>query len=139
MYPYLKILFICKNDASKSQIAKSYYDSFSCSTSNSLIARIGDVSLLKSQTLEPEILQIMNEEKIKLIVGEIESVTEEMVKKFDRMVIFCKKEDCPGFLLKHPSIYFWEIEDIHGVSIEKLHSIKNEIKLKVFDLLRIRW
>lgn len=139
MYPYLKVLFICKNDASKSQIAKSYYDKFSCSTSNSLIAGIGDVSLMQSQILELEILQMVREEKINIIMEKIEPATEEMIKKFDRIIIFVKKEDCPDFLLKHPSIYFWEIEDPQGKSMERLRSIKDEIKLKTIDLLKIRW
>ena len=131
-----KILFICHGNVGRSQIAEGYYNRFTDSLDASS-AGVDSTTPERWQKLAPEIIQVMNEEKIDLSSKKAKLVTEEMVKMTDRIVIMCKKEDCPDFVLKHPSIYFWEIEDPYKAPIEKLRKIRNQIQLKVYGLLRV--
>lgn len=140
MYPNLKILFVCNGNASRGQIAESYYNKFTDS-SDATSAVIGPISSRESKIL-PEILQIMNEVKVDISSKEVKLITEEMVIKSDRIVLFCKKENCPDFLLKHKSIYLWEVEDLEleEISTRNFRLIRDKIERLVFSkLLRIEY
>lgn len=131
-----KILFICHGNVGRSQIAEGYYNHFthSCGASS---AGVDPKTPEKWKTLVPEILQVMKEENIDLSSKKVKLVKEEMVSETCKVIVMCKKEDCPNFVLKHTSIDFWEIEDPYGSSIEKLRLIRDQIRLKVLGLLRI--
>lgn len=131
-----KILFICHGNVGRSQIAEGYYNHFTHSC-DALSAGVDPKTPEKWKTLAPEVLQVMKEENIDLSSKKVKLVTEELVSESDKVIIMCKREDCPDFVLKHTSIDFWEIEDPYESSIEKLRSIRDQIRLKVFGLLRV--
>lgn len=133
-----KILFICHGNVGRSQIAEGYYNDFTHS-SNASSAGVDPTTPARWQKLAPEILKVMKEEDIDLSSKKAKLVTKEMVIESNRIIILCKKEDCPDFLLKqkHSPVSFWKIEDPFETSIENLRSIRDEIKLKVFGILRV--
>jgi protein-tyrosine-phosphatase len=131
-----KILFICHGNVGRSQIAEAYYNHFTKS-SDASSAGVDPKTPLKYPRLAPEVLQIMQEEKIDLSYKKVKLITENMVECADNIIIMCKKEDCPNFVFKHRCIYFWEIEDPYGVSTEKLRTLRNQIRFKVYELLKV--
>jgi arsenate reductase (thioredoxin) len=131
-----KILFICKDNAGRSQIAEGYYNQFTDS-SDASSAGIDPTIPEKWKKLAPEVLQVMQEERIDLSSKKVKIVTEEMIKVADRIVIMCKKEDCPNFLLKHRWLCQWEIEEPEKASIEKLRLVRDKIRMETFKLLKV--
>ncbi|MFA5773245.1 MAG: low molecular weight phosphatase family protein [Candidatus Paceibacterota bacterium] len=134
----MKILFICHGNVGRSQIAEGYYNAFTHS-SDASSAGVDPTTPARWQTLAPEILEVMKEESIDLSSKKAKLVTEEMVMASDKIIVLCKKEDCPDFLLKqkHSMVSFWKIEDPFKTSLENLRLIRDKIKLKVFGLLRV--
>jgi arsenate reductase len=131
-----KILFICNGNVGRSQMAEGYYNHFTKS-SDASSAGVDPTTPERWQRLAPEIIQVMEEEKIDLFSKKVKLVTEKMVQNADQIIVMCKKEDCPNFVLNHKSIYFWDIDDPYGSSIEQFRLIRNAIRLKVYALLRV--
>jgi protein-tyrosine-phosphatase len=131
-----KILFICYGNVGISQIAEGYYNHFTKS-SDASSAGVDHTTPERWHKLAPEIIQIMKEGGIDLSSKKVKFVTEEMVRDANRIIVMCKKEDCPDFLLQHKNICFWNIEDPYGSSVEQFRLIRNEIELKVYSLLRV--
>lgn len=132
----LNILFVCKKNADASRVAEAYYNKF-VSSYFSTTAVIGTDTIKSWEPLSPQVLQIMKEREIYIPSKEISPLTEKMVADADRVILFCEREDCPDFLLKHKSVCRWQVEDMLNVSGEKLCSIIDDIKIKTYDLLRV--
>lgn len=130
----MQILFICHGNVGRSQIAEGYYNYFT-NTSNAFSAGVDKTTPERYPKLVQEVLDVMLEEDIDLSSKKVKFVTEEMVNSVDQIFILCSKEDCPVFLLKHPRIFFWKIEDPYGLSIEKFRVVRDEIKRKVIALI----
>lgn len=129
-----KILFICNGNIGISIIAESYYNKFTHS-SDASSAIVNPTNSKGFEIISPLVLRIMNEVKIDISSQKIEILTEEMVLKADRIILFCKKEDCPIFLLKHPSVYLWEVKNLDKTTFENYCLIRDEIELLVYKKL----
>lgn len=132
----MKTLFICHGNVGRSQIAEGYYNHFTKSF-DAISAGVDPTTPSRWKAPAPEVLEVMKEEQIDLSEKKVKYVTEEMVNQSDKIFILCKKEYCPDFLLKHPTIFFWEIEDPYKTSIETFRIIRNEIKKKVLESLKV--
>jgi len=130
----IKIMFICHGNVGRSQIAEGYYN-YLTETSNASSAGVNPNAPMEWKQLPPKILQVMREENIDLSLKVVKLVTEKMVEESDKIVVLCKKESCPDYLLKHHSIDFWEINDPRDVSIEGLYLIRDGIKHQILKRL----
>ena len=129
-----KILFICLGNIARSQMAEAYHNHFTKSDSASS-AGISDFTPVKYGHPLKEVVQVMREEDIDVAQKKVKTVTEEMVKKSDRVFVMCKKEECPGFLLDYNKVTFWDVGDPFQTDLDNFRKIRDKIKAKVLSIL----
>lgn len=130
----IKVLFICHGNVGRSQIAEAFYNHFTKSK-NASSAGVDPTTPERYSNPTEEIIQVMKEEGIDVSHQKVKIVTPEMVKGSDRIFIMCKKEDCPNFLLEHPKITFWNIEDPYKAGLEATRKVRDDIKSKVLSII----
>jgi arsenate reductase len=131
----MKILFVCRGNVSRSQIAEAYYNYFTKSNGASS-AGVLDFTPLKYPHPAEEVVQVMKEDGIDILEQIVKVITEEMVNDADKIFIICKKEECPEFLLNSNKTTFWDIDDPYNTSLGDHRRIRDEIKEHVKQLIK---
>jgi arsenate reductase len=132
----MKILFICKGNVARSQIAEALfkkkfgdkYEVFSAGTEIS-----GPEQPLGE--LNPKIIDVfsvMNEEGIDLSTACRKQLTELMVNNADKVVVIMEDiEELPDYLLQSSKMERWSIADPKGKGLDFTRNVKNKIKEKI--------
>jgi arsenate reductase len=131
----MKILFVCRGNVSRSQIAEAYYNYFTKSNGASS-AGVLDFTPFKYGHPAEEVIQVMKEDGIDISEQIVKIITKEMVNDVDKIFIMCKKEECPEFLLNSNKITFWDIDDPYNKSLEDHRRIRGEVKEYVKQLIK---
>ncbi|MBI5803898.1 low molecular weight phosphatase family protein [Candidatus Pacearchaeota archaeon] len=110
----MKILFVCKANVFRSQIAEAYVKKF-CKDCE--VRSAGTVVSQEGQTLEDRkekgakmVVDVMKEEGTDISKKRIKLVTRESVKWADKIICMAQKETIPDFL-KEKDFVFWDVED----------------------------
>ena len=131
----MKILFVCRGNVARSQMAEAYYNFFTKSKDASSTG-ILDFTPIKYGYPVKEVVQVMKEDSIDVSQQKVKFITEEMVNAADRIFVMCKKEECPKFLLNSKKITFWDIDDPYNTDIENHRKIRDKVKKHVQQLIK---
>lgn len=131
----MKILFVCRGNVARSQMAEAYYNFFTKSK-DAQSAGVLDFTPLKYGKPTEMVVQIMKEDGIDISKQKVKYITKEMVENSDKIIVMCKKEECPEFLLNSNKITFWDIDDPYNTDIENHRKIRDEIKKRVLLLIK---
>jgi protein-tyrosine-phosphatase len=125
-----KILFVCVENAGRSQMAEAFAKAYG----NSRIEAIS-AGTMPAKEVNPVAVQVMREKGIDLSPNKPKLITNQMVQEADTIIVMgCSAEGfCPAPLLN--KVVDWEIEDPKGKPIEKVREIRDEIERKVKLLL----
>ena len=123
------VLFVCVENAGRSQMAEGLFRKYSPEGYEPLSAgtRPSDINPLAIETMKEVGIDISNQ-KSKIL-------TEDMIKKSTlRVNMGCiEKESCPTLFIH--DVIDWNIEDPKGKSIEKVREIRDVIESKVKELV----
>ena len=125
-----KVLFVCVENAGRSQIAEGFFKKLAPSEYEGISAGTIPVS-----EINPLAVQAMKEVDIDISDNKSKLVTNEMIEESDSVVnMGCMdKESCPALFVEE--IDDWDIEDPKGKSIEDVRRIRDSIELKVKELV----
>ncbi len=125
-----KVLFVCVENAGRSQIAEGFFKKLAPSDYDGISAGIIPVS-----EINPLAVQAMKEIDIDISDNKSKLITNEMIEESDSVVnMGCMdKESCPALFVEE--IDDWAIEDPKGKSIEVVRRIRDSIELKVKELV----
>ena len=125
-----KVLFVCVENAGRSQIAEGFFKKLAPSDYDGISAGTVPVS-----EINPLAIQAMKEVDIDISDNKSKLVTNEMIEESDSVVnMGCMdKESCPALFVEE--IDDWDIEDPKGKSIEDVRRIRDSIELKVKELV----
>jgi protein-tyrosine-phosphatase len=125
-----KILFVCVENAGRSQMAEAFAKQRGTSAMSA--------GTVPATTVNPVVVQVMKERGIDLSSNHPKMLTIEMVNEADLVVTMgCSVEEvCPAPLIgrMQKKLVEWNIEDPKGKSIEKARQIGDEIERKVAEL-----
>jgi arsenate reductase (thioredoxin) len=135
----MKILFICKGNVGRSQMAEALFrkkwgsghEVFSAGTAISGPEQpIGE--LLPGIQ---EVLDVMSEERVDISMYVRKQLMAEMVEQADKVIAIVEDEVVlPEYLSASPKLTRWNVEDPKGKDLETTRRIKNEIK-KLMDTI----
>jgi protein-tyrosine-phosphatase len=128
-----KVLFVCHGNVGRSQMAEGFYNAMT-QTKNASSAGTDPLTPLKYPKLPETVCRIMQEEGIDVSEQIVKLITEKMVDAAESIVILCKREYCPDFLLNSQKVIFWNIEDPYRMNIDDMRVIRDKIKMKVAAL-----
>ena len=125
-----KVLFVCVENAGRSQIAEGFFKKLAPSEYEGISAGTIPVS-----EINPLAVQAMKEVDIDISDNKSKLVTNEMIEESDSVVnMGCMdKESCPALFVE--DVTDWDIEDPKGKSIEEIRKIRDTIETKVKKLV----
>ena len=125
-----KVLFVCVENAGRSQIAEGFFKKLAPSEYEGISAGTIPVS-----EINPLAIKAMKEVDIDISQNQSKLITNEMISESNSVVnMGCMdKESCPALFVEE--IDDWDIEDPKGKSIEDVRRIRDSIELKVKELV----
>jgi len=124
------ILFVCVENAGRSQMAEAFFKKFAKNRFNVISAGISP-----SSTLDPVVVSVMAEIGIDLKNQQPQLLSSSMIENSNKTVnMGCMdQESCPSLFVK--GVDDWNIEDPRGKSVEDVRKIRDQIKNDVLNLL----
>lgn len=124
-----KILFVCIQNAGRSQMAESFFRKYAPEGYEPLSAETKPTS-----QINPIAIEVMKEVKIDISKQRPKDITEDMIRNSAKIVnMGCMDKDwCPTAFV--PNLVDWGIDDPKGKSIEKVREIRDEIERRVREL-----
>ena len=125
-----KILFVCVENAGRSQMAEAFAKKYGV---DKIIA--SSAGNKPAERVNPVVVDVMKEKGIDLSINKPKLITAKMAMDSDLIVTMgCNDQGvCPGPFFK-PTID-WVLEDPKGKPIEKVREIRDDIEKKVQKLI----
>ena len=125
-----KVLFVCVENAGRSQMAEAFAKAYGKGKIEAVSA-----GTMPSSEVNPLIVQVMQERGIDLSDNKPKLITNQMVHDADVIIVMgCSAQGfCPAPLLN--KVIDWGIEDPKDKPIEKVKEIRDEIESKVKNLV----
>ena len=125
-----KVLFVCVENAGRSQIAEAFANKYG--KADVVASSAGNKPADK---VNPTVVEAMKEKGIDISMNKPKLLTFQMAQDADLIITMgCNDQGiCPGPFFK-PTID-WKLEDPKGKTIEKVREIRDEIERKVQQLI----
>jgi arsenate reductase (thioredoxin) len=123
------ILFVCVQNAGRSQIAEGFFRKYAPEGFDPISAGTKPTS-----QINPLAIQVMNEIGIDISKQRSKDLTEDMMRNSDKIInMGCMdKNFCPTLFI--PKVIDWGIEDPKDKPIEKVREIRDEIERRIKEL-----
>ncbi|HIH18537.1 TPA: arsenate reductase ArsC [Candidatus Micrarchaeota archaeon] len=122
-----KILFICVENACRSQVAEAFFNKYSKD------ARAYSAGSKPAKEIDPKTVEVMKEKGIDLHGKKPSGFQPLQSKAFDIIITMGCKDSCP--ITPKEKTIDWRIENPKGRPIEKYREIRDEIERKVSQLI----
>ncbi len=124
------ILFVCVENAGRSQMAEAFFKKYSRVEFNVISA-----GTTPSSELNPVAVQVMKEIGIDMFEQSPKILLNSMIENSHKIVnMGCMdKESCPSIFVKN--VIDWNISDPKTQSIEQVRIIRDQIKSKVLNMI----
>lgn len=128
--PAKSILFVCVENAGRSQMAEGFFNKYAPKGYEAISAGTKPIS-----QINPIAVEVMKEADIDISNQKSKELTEDMIRNSSNIVnMGCmEKESCPTLFLQN--LLDWNIEDPKGKPIEKVREIRDEIDQRVKELV----
>jgi protein-tyrosine-phosphatase len=125
------ILFVCVENAGRSQMAEAFFRKFAPNRFN-----VSSAGTTPSSQLNPIVIQVMKEIGIDMINQQPKSLSDSMIEHSSKTVnMGCMdKESCPSLFVN--DVLDWNISDPKEKSLDEVRKIRDEIKSKVMTLIK---
>ena len=125
-----KILFVCVENAGRSQMAEGFFRKLGPSNFEVMSAGTKPAS-----EINPTAVQVMKEVNIDISQNKSKTLTSEMMSESDTVInMGCMdKESCPALFVE--DIDDWNIEDPKGKSVKQVRKIRDDIEARVLELV----
>ncbi len=125
-----KILFVCVENAGRSQMAEGFFKQFAPKGFNVQSAETKPVS-----QINPIAVEAKREVGVDISDQKSKEITEEMMRGSNHIInMECMdKNFCPTIFL--PKVIEWNLEDPKGKPLEEVREIRNEIEKRVKELV----
>ena len=124
------VLFVCVENAGRSQMAEAFFKKYAKNQFNVISAGTSP-----SSHLNPVVVSVMNELGIDLENQKPQLLSSSMIEDSNKTVnMGCMdKESCPSLFVK--GVDDWDVDDPKGKSIDDVRKIRDQIKHGVLNLL----
>jgi arsenate reductase len=139
----MKILFVCRQNVGRSQMAKAFYNhlthSHDADAAGTHVPDEGQTLLERKAASSSKnffVLDVMKDSGIDMSEYKRRALTENDLQRYDRIISMAKREDTPQWLLKSAKYVQWEVKDPRGQNYAKTAEARDNIKQKVADLIK---
>ena len=130
MISYKNILFVCVENAGRSQMAEAFFKKYASNEFDVISA-----GTIPSTRLNATVIQAMKEIGIDINDQKPKLLSNSMIETSPKIInMGCMDKDaCPALFVK--DVLDWNISDPKGKSLEDVREIRDQIKSKVIDLI----
>jgi arsenate reductase len=127
------ILFVCVENARRSQMAESIFNELA--RKRGLKARAISAGTMPGNDIDLNVVKVLEEIGIRIENQKPKALTDEMIVQADKIVTMgcISREACPSVHIDRAED--WNIEDPKGKTVEKVREIRDVIKAKVEALV----
>ncbi|MDX1532977.1 MAG: arsenate reductase ArsC [Nitrosopumilaceae archaeon] len=127
-----EILFVCVENAGRSQMAEAFFRKYA--PKKYLVSSAGTKP---SNRINPIVSEVMREVGIDIDSNVPQALSNKMIESSTKAVnMGCMdKESCPALFVD--DVLDWNISDPKGKSIEEVRKIRDEIEIRVKELIKI--
>jgi arsenate reductase len=125
----IKIVFICVENARRSQMAQGFAEVFGGEK-----VEVYSAGSIPSSQIDPIVIEVMKEKGIDLTAKRPKSLNDLPLIEMDYLVTMGCKETCPAVLSKN--ILEWDIPDPKGKSIDIVRNVRDMVEGRVRTLLK---
>lgn len=129
----MNYLFICNGNVARSQEAEVFFNANR--TNEADTAQSAGINVKIGKSIDPLVVEVMNEVGFDLSHAERKFVNEEMVESADKIVSFKSIEELPDYLQAREDIELWEVPDPQHQSIEFHRTVRDDIAARVLALV----
>lgn len=122
------VLFVCVHNAGRSQMAAALLDELAAGR-----VEVRSAGSEPSDRIHPEVLEVMREKGIDLTGAGPKPLSPELVEVSDVVITMGCGDACPIYPGKRYED--WEMEDPAGQDVEAVRRIRDEIEVRVRELL----
>ena len=124
------ILFVCVENAGRSQMAEAFFRKFSSNQFN-----VSSAGTTPSSQLNPIVVQVMKEIGIDMTNQQPKLLSDSMIEtSFKTVNMGCMdKESCPSLFVQ--DVIDWNISDPKEKSLDDVRKIRDKIKSEVIHLI----
>ena len=125
-----KVLFVCVENAGRSQMAEAFFKKYAGDSFDVISA-----GTTPSSQLNPIVVQVMREVGIDLTQQSPKLLSDNMINDSEKTInMGCMdKESCPALFVN--DVLDWNIEDPKEKTIEQVRLIRDDIKSKVLQFI----
>jgi protein-tyrosine-phosphatase len=125
------ILFVCVENAGRSQMAEVFFRKFAPKRFN-----VSSAGTTPSSQLHPLVVQVMKEIGIDMVSQQPKLLSDSMIEHSSKTVnMGCvDKESCPSLFVK--DVLDWHISDSKEKSLDEVRIIRDKIKSEVMNLIK---
>ncbi len=125
------ILFVCVENAGRSQMAEAFFRKFAPNQFN-----VSSAGTIPSSQLNSIVIQVMKEIGIDMINQQPKLLSDSMIDNSFKIVnMGCMdKELCPSLFVK--DVIDWNISDPKEESLDNVREIRDKIRLEVMNLIQ---
>ena len=129
-HPKKSVLFVCVQNAGRSQMAEGFFKKYAPKEYEAISAGTMPVS-----EINPLAVQAMSEIGIDISIQKSKEITKDMIRNSSKIVnMGCvDNQSCPTLFLQN--LIDWNIEDPKNKPIEKMREIRDEIEQRVKELV----
>jgi len=124
------VLFVCVENAGRSQMAEAFFKKFSEDKFNVISA-----GTVPSTKLNSVVIQVMKEIGIDMVNQSPKTLSQSMISNsFKTINMGCMdKESCPALFVK--DVIDWSIPDPKEKTVEQVREIRDQVKSEVLSLI----
>ncbi|HKR74827.1 MAG TPA: arsenate reductase ArsC [Candidatus Nitrosocosmicus sp.] len=124
------ILFVCVQNAGRSQMAEGFFKKYAPKNYDTLSA-----GTVPTSQINPIAVEVMNEVGIDISKQKPKDLTEDMMRNATAIINMGCMDDkfCPTLFI--PKVIDWGIEDPKEKPIEKVRQIRDEIEKRVLEII----
>jgi len=125
------VLFVCVENAGRSQMAEAFFRKFTPKDIN-----VSSAGTTPSSHLNPIVIQVMKEIGIDMVNQQPKILSNSMIENSSKTVnMGCMdKESCPSLFVK--DVLNWNISDPKEKSLNEVREIRDKIKSEVLNLIK---
>lgn len=134
----MKILFVCKSNFGRSQIAETLFN-YKSKKHQAISAGTEKGRVIDHKLIDfPEhsnLFVCMSELGFDIRENKSKLLTKEMIEEVDRVYVMAEKKTWPAFLKESNKVIFWKVEDMAGESLKSFIDARDKINLLIDKLL----
>lgn len=135
----MKVLYVCRANIGRSQMAESYHNSLLDGKAESAGTQVNsllyNLRLYQMEGIE-NVITAMKEKGIDVSRNKLKSLSRDKVDEADVIIVMAEPETWPSYLKNNTKVEYWRIEDPKGTDLETHKKVRDEIINKIEHMLK---